>query len=266
MKPRVIILLFLIVIGFSVIRSFPQAYAKGNVWGFIRDGNTFTPIASALFEAIPQEQDAAQAHTYTNAQGYFELNATQGKTYRFKASANGYLPSETENIIVPSDRELPFDNILLQKAPTASFGIQPVVGNAAVVAGEKGTYTVMLIAAPQFSGSVSIDIRSSIASTGYTILPSGTVELKAPNNSTVNIIVSTERNTLPGTYNFVVTATSGEFMQTAIMTLTVYAAPQTLQEQVIATTTSAGPFIVVCALSVIVGFIIGRRNTRSKSQ
>jgi hypothetical protein len=257
--------LIIIVIGFSAILTTQPVTAKGNIWGYIRDANTFTPIASALFEAIPQEQGAVQAHAYTNAQGYFELIATQGKMYRFKVSANGYLPSETATIIVPSDRELPFDSIPLQKAPTTGFGIQPVVGNAAVVTGEKGTYTIMLIAAPQFSGFVSISIRSSIASTGYMILPNNTVELKSPNNSTVNIIVSTERNTLPGTYDFVVTATSGEVTQTAIMTLTVYAAQQTLQEQIRAAILMSAPLVSVCAVSVVVGFLIGRRKSgRSK--
>jgi hypothetical protein len=50
------------------------------------------------------------------------------------------------------------------------------------------------------------------------------------------------------------------------MTLTVYAAPQTLQEQVMAATVSAAPLIVVCAISVVVGFLIGRRRSKlSKS-
>ncbi len=253
-------LLLVILIAFSVILSFSQAYAKGNIWGYIRDADTLKPISGALFEAIPQDEGVVQAQAHTNDQGYFELTATPGKTYQFKASADGYLPNETPGITVPTGHDLPFDNILLQKAPTAGFAIQPVINNAAVVAGEKGTYTLVLTAAPQFSGSVNVDIRSNIASTGYTVLPNSNVELKPRENFTVNVIVSTERNLQPGTYNFIVTANSGEITQTAIMTLTVYAAPQTFQEQIATATVSIAPIILVCAVSVIIGFLIGRRK------
>jgi hypothetical protein len=264
MKPRnaTLLLLTLIVVGLSVSLIARQVAARSNVWGYVRDADTSKPINGALFEAIPQAQDTSTAKAYTDDQGYFELTATPGKVYRFKASANGYLPKETGDITVPTDRDLPFDNFLLQKAPTQGFVIQTLSGNQAVVAGEKVTYRLVLIAAPQFSGTVSIGVRSSIASTGYQILPDNNVPLSSQSNLTISVIVSTERSTQPGTYNFIVTATSGELTQTSLMTLTVYAAPQTLQEQIMAATVSATPLIAVCGVSVVVGFLIGRRRSK----
>jgi len=259
-KPIATLLFLLALISIPAILSTQQVAAKGNIWGYIRDSENLMPIKGALFEAIPQESGATAAQAYTNEEGYFELTATQGKVYHFKASAEGYLSSETPDITVPTDHDLPFDNILLQKAPTTGFGIQPIVDNVAVVAGERGVYTIILIAAPQFSGTVSVGIRSSIASTGYMIQPNSTIRLEPQRNATVNIIVSTERITQPGTYNFVITATSGETVRTAIMTLTVYAAEQTLQEQIITAASSAAPIILVSTVSVIVGFLIGRRT------
>lgn len=252
-------LLLLVTIVFAATLSVQQVTAKGNVWGYIRDADTFKPINGALFEAIPQEPAATPAQAYTNEQGYFELTATPGETYRFKASANAYLPRESSTITVPTDHDLPFDNILLQKAPTQGFAIQALADNSAVVAGQKATYTLLLIAASQFSGTVTLEIRSSIASTGYQILPDNNVPLSPQSNLTISVIVSTERSTQPGTYNFIVTATSGELTQTSLMTLTVYAAPQTLQEQIVTAAMTAAPIVVVCAVSVIVGFLIGRR-------
>lgn len=255
-------LLLLVAIAFMATLSVQQVAAKGNVWGYIRDADTFKPINGALFEAIPQEPAAAPAQAYTNEQGYFEVTATPGKIYRFKASANAYLPRESGTITVPTDHDLPFDNIILQKAPTQGFAIQTLEDNSAVVAGQKANYTLLFIAASQFSGTVTIEIRNSIASTGYQILPNSTIPLSPQRNETVNVIVSTERSTQPGTYNFIVAATSGENTLTAIMTLTVYAAPQTLQEEIMTAIVSAAPIIAVCAISVIVGFLIGRRKPR----
>jgi hypothetical protein len=262
-KTATLLLLIFMVVSLSVSLTTSQVTAKSNVWGYVRDADTSKPINGALFEAVPQEQGASAAQAYTNDQGYFELTATPGKAYRFKASANGYLSKETGNITMPTDRDLLFDNFLLQKAPTQGFTVQALVSNQAVTAGEKATYTLVLIAAPQFSGTVSIGIRSSIASTGYQILPDNNVPLSSQSNSTISVIVSTERETTqPGLYNFVVTATSGNLTQTALMMLTVYAAPQTLQEQIMAATVSAAPLIVVCAISVVVGFLIGRRRSK----
>lgn len=261
-KTATLLLLIFMIVSLSVSLTTSQVTAKSNVWGYVRDADTSKPINGALFEAIPQEQGASAAQAYTNDQGYFELTATPGKAYRFKANANGYLPKETSDITVPTDRDLPFDNFPLQKAPTQGFIIQALVSNQAVVAGAKATYTLTLIAATQFTGTVSIGIRSSIASTGYQVLPDNNVPLSPQSNLTISVIVSTERSMQPGTYNFIVTATSGELTQTSLMTLTVYAAPRTLQEQIIAATVSAAPLIAVCAVSVVAGFLIGRRRSK----
>jgi hypothetical protein len=266
-KVKRVSLLLLVTIVFAATLSAQPVAAKGNIWGYVRDSDTFTPIPSALFEAIPRESGAVAAQAYTNDQGYFDLTVTAGKTYHFRASAEGYIPSETADIVVPTDHDLPFDNILLQKSPVAGFAIQPVVNNVAVVAGNKATYTLVLIAAPQSSANVTIDLRSTIAGTGYVILPASMVELKPRENSTINVVVSTVRSVQPGTYNFVVTASSAKVTQTAIMTLTIYAAPPTPEEQILTTTMWAAPIILACVLSVTAGFAIGRRRaSRSSAQ